>query len=462
MTNIVIKSAARRFLRFLDPGADSFTFQVFDDDKERKDKSLGRTIPGTLDDCWDQLVAANENGCGVFSTVNHTVGPRRRAVDVDYVRYHFIEVDGTSTLAEILAGRFKPSWINESSPGKYHVYFNIANDVTNDVAGFKPRQIQLAALYNSGRERVDPSSVLRLPGFFHQKDPSNPFLVRMVYNDKDAPAYSIADLAAVLGEIAVATTAPAERDEEPAAPEDDAAIAYVTEFFKTEATPAISNTPNDVDGKQGNDTTYAMMCVARDNGVDRETCFDLALTYYNVRCDPLWSYEELQAIVNNAYEYGQNTQGKDSAAAEFPVDDETLIKPTISAEITAQIAQRKRDKASGIRAPQKIKRTKVIHRSTNLSQSVFSGIMAIRADAAHDRIFQRGPDLVRLNQASTKRDLEGEKPTDIRRKRGALMIVGVVPDYMMLRLDQAAEFYTKKSGGRPKKDAAETAEKETT
>ena len=247
--------------------------------RPRDDKTLARTIVGTLDDCWPKLVAANEGGCAVHVTVNHTLGTRRTVKNVDYVRKHFVEIDGTATLAEILAGPLKPSLINESSPGKYHSYFDIGNDVADDLAGFKPRQAKLAALYGGGRESVDLPRVLRLAGFLHQKDPSNPFLVRTVYSDKDAPEYSVADFEAVLGKIAV-TDQPAlvERDDEPAAPEDAAAIAAVTEFFKNDATPAITNTPTGKAGKQGNSTTYDVMVRARDEGVEQYTCLDLALS----------------------------------------------------------------------------------------------------------------------------------------------------------------------------------------
>jgi hypothetical protein len=70
--------------------------------------------------------------------------------------------------------------------------------------------------------------------------------------------------------------------------------------------------------------------------------------------------------------------------------------------------------------------------------------MAIRVDKVHDPVFRRGPLLVRLNQAVTQRDLEGSKPSDIKRKRGALMITTIVPDYMTLRLDQAGTFHVRK------------------
>lgn len=330
----VLKSPAFGFLRFLDPNAKSFHFQVFDDDKERsrlsKLKNKGRdprakTIVGTLDQCWPRLVAANQDGCGVFITINRVVGPRRIAEKVDLVRYHFVEIDGTNKLADILALPFKPAWINESSPGKYHVYFKIAPDVASDLATFSRRQTQLAVMYKAGLESKDLVRVMRLPGFLHQKNPANPWRVIPANIDRNAPAYSADEFAAVLG--AVNAEARPERAEEPAAPEDAAARDAVIDYFKNRAPIAISDTVNPETGKQGNSTAFEVMCRARDEGVEQSTCFELALEFYNPRCDPEWSSEELKAIVENAYSYAQNTQAAKSAAADFNDDAAETVKP---------------------------------------------------------------------------------------------------------------------------------------
>jgi hypothetical protein len=83
------KAQAARHLAMLDPEATTFTFQVFDDNKERKKahdhrnkerkragkKALpdpyARTIHGTLEQRWHELVRWNEQGAGVYITVNH-------------------------------------------------------------------------------------------------------------------------------------------------------------------------------------------------------------------------------------------------------------------------------------------------------------------------------------------------------------------------------------------------------
>lgn len=340
-----IKFRAAQHLAFVDPMAETFAFQIFDDNKDRKDVSRARTIVGTFDDAWPRLVAANEDGCGVYVTVNRTKGNRRRAKDVDLVRYHFVEIDGGSTLEQILAKPFKPAWINESSPGKYHVYFNVAPDVQSDLAGFTPRQTLLAMLYGGGRESKDLPRVLRLAGFVHRK--GEPFLVRNVYSDDRAPLYTIADFANVLGEIEPVAATIGERSDEPAAQEDASAIEVVTAYFQNEAPIAISDTVNEETGVQGNDTAYRVMVSARDMGVEQSTCLDLALEFYNPRCEPEWPLAQLETIVANAYNYAQNTQGKDSAAADFaddPLDETETIDPKKAEKIEAGKASRKKSR----------------------------------------------------------------------------------------------------------------------
>jgi len=82
--------------------------------------------------------------------------------------------------------------------------------------------------------------------------------------------------------------------------------------------------------------------------------------------------------------------------------------------------------------------------------------MCIRADKKHDHIFRRGPEIVRLNQNLTPAELDGKKPTDVKRKRGSLVIRDVVADYMALRMAEAARFYMKsKPMGRPKAEDSE-------
>lgn len=310
----VKRQDAESFLYFIDPDAatfgEAFAFQTYDDNKTRKGPA--RTLIGTLDQHITTLAAANRAGYAVHVTINDTAGKARRAENVVKVRKHFVEIDGTMRrdrimkLAETVA--LRPAWINESSPGKYHVYFDVADDVARDLAGFTRRQKQLAALFCGGKESVDLSRVLRMPGFYHSK--GKPFMVRCVFKDANAPAHSIADFERALAGIEV-YDAPAQAERETVHDEDQTAIDAAIERLSTWPRAITdTDTPDGDKHKKGNATTYDAAAMCKDLGLDEETCLSVMDEKYNAtRCDPPWSYEELTTIVRNAYRYTQNAQG---------------------------------------------------------------------------------------------------------------------------------------------------------
>jgi hypothetical protein len=222
-----------------------------------------------------------------------------------------------------------------------------------------------------------------------------------------------------------------------------------------------------IEGEGGDSWTVQVAMNVGDLGISKETCLSLMFEYFNDACEPPWSNDDgevgdrLSTKVDSAYNSRQKPPGSDSAEAEFADDPAEPITPTISAErIAEQLAARKEDRELGIKKPPKYNRKRVVYNATNLTQSLHDAMMAVRADKVHDHIFRRGPELVRLNQAIAKRDLEGEKRTDVKRKRGALMIAPVVRDYMKLRLDQSGKFWVRKS--KQKKIETETADKRET
>ena len=319
----ISRAAAKKQLAALFPGEDTFTFQWFDD-SPAKDKRKAKTICGTFDKCANQLITANRAGCGIYVTINHTIGERRRREDVDRVRYHFIEADEGAEPLEKIKDDLQPVLVIESSPGKYHAYAAIDDDLARDLAGFPARQKKLAAYFKAGKESVDLARVLRLAGFLHQKNPLKPFQVRIIEDEPCAPTWSREDLDMLLAGVDVPETAKAERSETPAADEDAGAIDWATRWFANDAPIAISDTENPDSGKKGNSTTYVAMCEARDRGVNEQTCLDLAYELYNPRCDPEWDFDKLKEIVHDAYLYSQNTQGEKSVSADFGNDSVEL------------------------------------------------------------------------------------------------------------------------------------------
>src|SRR5258708_5069171 len=86
------------------------TFQTFDDNEtldHKPDKTLARTIHGSLDERVAELNELHARGAGVFVTVNRTKGTRRRNVDVVESRAVWIEDDKGANLNPDIAPHLK-------------------------------------------------------------------------------------------------------------------------------------------------------------------------------------------------------------------------------------------------------------------------------------------------------------------------------------------------------------------
>lgn len=83
---------AKRFLNIIAPDGD-FTFQTFDDRKDRKDGNLTRIIQGATSKNFALLKKLNKNGAGIYVTINRTDMKGRTAENVIKVRAVFIDID---------------------------------------------------------------------------------------------------------------------------------------------------------------------------------------------------------------------------------------------------------------------------------------------------------------------------------------------------------------------------------
>jgi RepB DNA-primase N-terminal domain/Primase C terminal 2 (PriCT-2) len=202
------RGQAERFLRLLDPGATSFTFQLFDDNKERANahaaanalrkqqgkaplpSPFARILHGTLAQQWKVLAHLNAQGAGIYITVNQTNMRGRKAENIVRVRCLFLDLDG----APLPRGGPEPHIIVETSPGHWHVYWRVDGVSLDEFAG---KQRALIALHGGDPVIVDLPRVMRLPGFFHCK--REPQLVRLV-SAVEAPSYPASDFPTLAGE----------------------------------------------------------------------------------------------------------------------------------------------------------------------------------------------------------------------------------------------------------------------
>ncbi|WP_200346324.1 phage/plasmid primase, P4 family [Halochromatium glycolicum] len=181
---------ARRFLELLDPEAETFHFQTFADpkpetfDNEAQRKGLARALHGSLEEHTETLTRLNNRGAGVFVTINAVLGARRTNRNVQRIRACFADFDPPKT--EPAPARFPldPVITVETSPGRRHVYWTVDG---LPVAAFSPQQQAIVAALGSDPAPTDPARVMRLPGFWHVKDPAAPHLVRIIDEDPRLP-----------------------------------------------------------------------------------------------------------------------------------------------------------------------------------------------------------------------------------------------------------------------------------
>lgn len=164
---------ARRFLVALDCN-DNTRFRTLDDAK--RGGVIPRCYPAGE---FEQLPDANEKGAGVFVIVNETTGDSDK--DVISIRAVFVDLDG-APLEPVTDCGLTPHVVVESSPGRYHAYWKVAECPPDK---FKPIQQAIAGRFNGDKSVVNLSRVMRLPGFIHQK--SDPFQTRIIFIDGREP-----------------------------------------------------------------------------------------------------------------------------------------------------------------------------------------------------------------------------------------------------------------------------------
>lgn len=79
----------------------------------------------------------------------------------------------------------------------------------------------------------------------------------------------------------------------------------------------LETAPVSIEGQGGDETAFKVCAKLKDMGVAREDALDILTEGWVDRCEPPWSPEELRRKIDNAYNYGQNTQGVRAPEADF-------------------------------------------------------------------------------------------------------------------------------------------------
>lgn len=123
----------------------------------------------------------NKQGFGIHWSVNKFKG-RRKTDNLLSIRFWLCDIDEGSKseqMALILALPIRPSVIVETKKG-YHCYWK-AKNATKD--NYRVIQAGIIKKLNADPACKDVTRTLRCPGFYHMKDPNDPFLVEVVHFD---------------------------------------------------------------------------------------------------------------------------------------------------------------------------------------------------------------------------------------------------------------------------------------
>lgn len=157
--------AAQAYIAAL--GGDVMEFRAIHD----RDKGVPAIpVRGTLADSWQSLVHYNNQGYGIFATPAAMDGKGRLLENVSYLRANYIdldEADAQQQYERACAAYPAPSFAVQSSPGKYHVYWVVAPYTGNE--RFEIVQRKLRQVFNGDKTIIDPTRVMRVPGFYHAK-----------------------------------------------------------------------------------------------------------------------------------------------------------------------------------------------------------------------------------------------------------------------------------------------------
>ena len=167
---------AKKFLSIFGPVTQVETFQTFYDpkDKLKKDlediKKITRVIHRNFSSTANCLARLNNQSAGIFYNPNQTDLLGRRKSNIVRVRVVYCDVDdGLERYFPI-----KPSAIIKTKNG-YHYYFLIEGYFPLEI--FELMLQSIIKTYKTDKSVCDISRVMRLPGFFHVKDVSDPFLI---------------------------------------------------------------------------------------------------------------------------------------------------------------------------------------------------------------------------------------------------------------------------------------------
>lgn len=125
----------------------------------------------------------NSAGFGIFWSVNHFTGARKKE-EVSSIISWAVDLDSGTKQSQIkrIQNHLRPSMVIESKNG-FHVYWNAIDGTAENYSEIM--SLLIPAL-EADENAKDVSRILRVPGYNHLKDPKDPFMIKIVYENKSS------------------------------------------------------------------------------------------------------------------------------------------------------------------------------------------------------------------------------------------------------------------------------------
>jgi len=269
-------------------------FQTFPDNKDIAHKFQAQVLWGSLSQHLKRLVELNEDGHGIFVTVNASNGSRK-ATDITALRACFVDDDSNSLPPGDPRLKGCPPSMSVKSAHGHHHYWLLKPD--QPLTSFTPTQVALATILKTDTKIKDLPRVMRIPGFVHHK--GEPTAVSIVVPDSGV-RYDIGILS--LAYRVEPTIKPIEQLRP---------RANVTGGLSNveRATRYANVVEGAVQGDGGDQKTYTL-ATALVRGFDLTVDEALeAMEDWNQTCDPPWSEQDLRAKIENGLKNGTEEIG---------------------------------------------------------------------------------------------------------------------------------------------------------
>ena len=248
---------------------------------------LRRNFDGSLDDVWDDLIAHQGQGWGIFAVVN---AGGRNAKAIKTVRAIYIDHDNMA-LSDV-KWHVEPSFVVQRDATHWHAYW-LVDDCPEEE--FSLAQHRLIQHYGSDTKVHDLPRVLRIPGTVHLKGQQNPRAVTLI-EMHGATKRPVAQLVAGLPELDPdfsakvrqrhASTMAEDAYDVPDGVEIDAP--WMIERARQEIARAVQAGRVSHDGVDGDYALFAIAIWLKEFGLKLETATDFLWERFNPACVPPW------------------------------------------------------------------------------------------------------------------------------------------------------------------------------